>query len=77
MLNRDLNSERELVLEWRDPAPRRVLACETLTGSDLKASNTFDQPTRVAPRPFDAPAAGSKMTFKLPARSYTVAHCAT
>ncbi len=77
MLNRDLESERELVLEWRDPTPTRVLACETLTGPDLKAFNTFEQPQRVVPRALDPPAAGSRMTFKLPARSYSVAHIAT
>lgn len=31
MLNRDLESERELVLEWLDPTPTRVLVSETLT----------------------------------------------
>jgi alpha-L-arabinofuranosidase len=77
MLNRDLESERELVLDWRDPTPTRVLACETLTGSDLKAANTFEHPTLVSPRTLDAPKAGSTMTFKLPPRSYTVAHIAT
>ena len=77
MLNRDLEAERELVLEWRDPTPTRVLACETLTGPDLKAFNTFEQPQRVVPRALDPPAAGSRMTFKLPARSYSVAHIAT
>ena len=77
MLNRDLDGERELVLEWRDVTPTRVLACETLTGTDLKAFNTFEQPRRVAPQRLDAPAAGARMTFKLPPRSYTVAHLAT
>jgi alpha-N-arabinofuranosidase len=77
MLNRDLESEREIAIEWRDPTPTRVLACETLTGPDLKAFNTFEQPTLVVPRPLDAPAAGARMAFKLPARSYTVAHIAT
>jgi alpha-N-arabinofuranosidase len=77
MLNRDLESERELVLDWRDPVPTRVLACETLTGPDLKAVNTFDRPTLVAPRMLDAPRVGSSMTFKLPPRSYSVAHIAT
>lgn len=76
MLNRDLESERELVLDWRDAAPSRVLACETLTGSDLKAINTFAQPKNVVPRPLDPPKVGSTMTFKLPARSYTVAQLA-
>ena len=77
MLNRDLDAERELVLEWRDATPMRVLVCETLTGTDLKASNTFEQPRRVAPQRLDPPAAGARMTFKLPPRSYTVAQLAT
>jgi alpha-L-arabinofuranosidase len=77
MLNRDLDGERELALEWRDIIPTRVLACETLTGPDLKAFNTFEQPRRVAPQRLEPPAAGARMTFKLPARSYTVAQLAT
>jgi alpha-L-arabinofuranosidase len=77
MLNRDLEAEREVALEWRNPSPTRVLACETLTGTDLKAYNTFDQPTLVAPQRLSTPQPGSTMTFKLPARSYTVAQIAT
>ena len=77
MLNRDLEGERELVLEWRNPTPTRVLACETLTGADVKAFNTFEQPQVVAPRALAPPAAGPSMTFKLPPRSYSVAHIAT
>jgi alpha-L-arabinofuranosidase len=76
MLNRDLQGEREIALEWRDITPTRVLACETLTGTDLKAFNTFEQPRKVAPQRLDAPAAAARMTFKLPAASYTVAHLA-
>jgi alpha-N-arabinofuranosidase len=77
MLNRDLSSERELRVDWRDLTPLRVLACETLTGSDLKAANTFEQPKLVAPRPLDPPRPGPSMTFKLPRASYSVAHLAT
>jgi alpha-N-arabinofuranosidase len=77
MLNRDLERERETVLEFQDLAPARVLACETLTGADLKAVNTFADPRRVAPQRLDPPAAGARMTFNLPPRSYTVAHLAT
>jgi alpha-N-arabinofuranosidase len=77
MLNRDLETERELVVEWRDPTPTRVLACETLTGPDLKAFNTFEQPQRVVPRALEPPAVGPRMAFKLPPRSYSVAHIAT
>jgi alpha-L-arabinofuranosidase len=77
MLNRDLQGERELVLDCRDFTPTRVLASETLTGADLKASNSFDRPTLVAPRPLEAPRPAATMTFKLPPRSYSVAHIAT
>jgi len=77
MLNRDLEGERELVLDWGELTPTRVLACETLTGPDLKAFNIFDAPTRVAPQRLDAPAPGARMTFRLPPRSYTVVQFAT
>jgi alpha-N-arabinofuranosidase len=76
MLNRDLDGEREIVLEWDEMTPTRVLACETLTGSDLKAINTFDQPRRVAPQRLDSSSPGARMTFRLPPRSYTVAQLA-
>jgi alpha-N-arabinofuranosidase len=77
MLNRDLAGERELQVDWHDLTPSRVLACETLTGSDLKAANSFERPTLVAPRALEPPRVGSKMTFKLPPRSYSVVHIAT
>jgi alpha-N-arabinofuranosidase len=77
MLNRDVDGERELVLEWGDVTPTRVLTCETITGTDLKAFNTFEQPRRVAPQRLEAPAPGSRMTLRLPPRSYTVAQLAT
>jgi alpha-N-arabinofuranosidase len=76
ILNRDLDGERELTLEWDGIVPARVLACETLTGPDLKAFNSFDDPRRVAPRPLPPPATGSRMAFRLPARSYTLVHLA-
>ncbi len=77
MLNRDLDGERELTIEWGDLTPTRVATCETLTGADLKAFNTFESPNRVAPQRLDAPAPGARMTFRLPARSYTVVQLAT
>jgi alpha-N-arabinofuranosidase len=76
ILNRDTTGEREVALDWGDIRPSRLLACETLSGSDLKAFNTFEQPRRVAPQRLDAPTAAARMTFKLPAGSYTVAHLA-
>jgi alpha-N-arabinofuranosidase len=77
VLNRDLAAERELVLDCRGFSPTRVLASETLTGADLKAANTFERPTLVAPRPLETPRPGPRMTLKLPARSYSVVHMAT
>jgi alpha-L-arabinofuranosidase len=77
MLNRDLDGEREVVLEFEGVTPTRVLACDTLTGPDLKAVNSFAEPRRVAPLRLEAPAAADRMAFKLPPRSYTVAHLAT
>jgi alpha-N-arabinofuranosidase len=77
VLNRDLENERELRLDWLDPVPTRVLACETLTGPDLKAINTFQQPDRVMPQPLDAPRPGREMVLKLPPASYTVLSVAT
>ena len=65
------------MLEVGDSDAARVLACETLTGPDLKASNTFEQPKKVVPRALEPPRLGSRMTFKLPARSYSVAQFAT
>jgi alpha-N-arabinofuranosidase len=72
VLNRDLENERELELDWKNLAPESVAACQTLTGDDLKAFNTFDAPRRVAPQELDAPKPGRSMTLKLPAASYTV-----
>ena len=74
VLNRDLTDERELTVEWDDVTPKRILACETITGPDLKAFNTFDAPRRVVPQALPAPAPGTRMTLKLPPRSYTVVH---
>ena len=77
MLNRDTTRERDVTIHWQSPTPTRVLACQTLTGKNLKAINSFAQPNNVVPVKLDAPAAGPTMTFRLPAGSYTVAHLAT
>jgi alpha-L-arabinofuranosidase len=43
-----------------------------MTGTDLKAGNTFADPKKVVPETLESPKVGSKMTVKLPARSYSV-----
>jgi len=72
VFNRDLNKDRELEIIWRDLTPASVTAFETLTGPDLKALNTFADPKRVVPQTLEKPKTGSRMTVKLPARSYSV-----
>jgi alpha-N-arabinofuranosidase len=76
ILNRDLAKEHELTMVWREAAPARVLACRVLTGPDLKASNSFDEPQRVVPQPLEPPRPGERMTVKLPRQSYTLLHLA-
>mgnify|MGYP001824578833 FL=1 len=71
ILNRDLAGERELVLDWLAPEPARVLACETLTGNDMKAFNTFENPDAVTPQELDAPKPARVMTLRLPCLLYT------
>ncbi|HKV26213.1 MAG TPA: alpha-N-arabinofuranosidase [Candidatus Acidoferrum sp.] len=72
LLNRDLEKPREVQIVWEgvSPHPGEVLV---LTGSDLKASNTFDSPNRVVPRQgTGVTSAGGQPTVELPPRSYTV-----
>jgi alpha-N-arabinofuranosidase len=76
VLNRDLDGKRELVLDWQNVTPARVVLCQTLTGSNLKAVNTFDDPALVTPSALDAPKASRTMTLELPPASYTVLHLA-
>ncbi len=73
ILNRDLSKAHDVELVWEDAAPARVISAAVLTGDDLKASNSFAAPQRVAPQSFSAPAAsGGKTKFEVPPRSYTV-----
>jgi alpha-L-arabinofuranosidase len=60
-------------VEWYGLTPSRVTDYQTITGSDLKATNTFAAPKRVIPQTLEPPKVGSRMIFQLPARSYTVA----
>jgi alpha-L-arabinofuranosidase len=72
ILNRDLAKPHTLEVLWEDSAPSRVVSAAVLTGNDLKATNSFDAPTRVAPQDFPKPAtAGNRTSFEVPPRSYT------
>ncbi len=73
VLNRDLSKSHDVEVVWEDAAPGRVISGSLLTGDDLKASNSFATPKRVAPQSFAVPAAnGGRTKFEVPARSYTV-----
>jgi alpha-L-arabinofuranosidase len=73
LLNRDLSKAHEVEILWEDRPPARVLNASLLTGDDLKASNSFQAPQRVAPQPFTKPATtGTRTQLELPARSYSV-----
>ena len=73
VLNRDLAKQREVEVVWEDSAPSRTLDAWTLTGSDLKATNTFDTPRRVTQQQFTKPSiASGRAKFEVPAGSYTV-----
>jgi alpha-N-arabinofuranosidase len=74
LLNRDVLKARELEIIWRDNTPARVEECQVMTGPDLKAINTFDAPKRVVPQRLDPPKPGARMTFELPAHSFTLAY---
>ena len=75
VLNRDLSKSRAVELVWEDYAPSRVVDSVILTGDDLKASNSFEAPERVKPRPFEKPSTSNMLTrFEVPARSYAVIH---
>lgn len=77
LLNRDLEKEREVEIRFEDITPTKVLQAETITGADLKAANTFEDPNNVAGQPFESPAPAATMGMKLPARSYTAIQMAT
>jgi alpha-N-arabinofuranosidase len=73
ILNRDLNNAHAIEINWQERAPSQALTSTTLTGSDLKAFNSFEASQRVIPQQFDKPStAGGRTKFEVPARSYSV-----
>ena len=73
ILNRDLTNAHNVEVNWQEKAPSQVIASFVLTGDDLKASNSFEAPNKVAPQSFAKPAtANGRTKFEVPARSYTV-----
>src|SRR5256885_2441906 len=72
-LNRDLSKSHVIGLHWQDKTPGSVVVSTLLTGSDLKASNSFESPKKVTPQELGKPStAAGRTRFEVPARSYTV-----
>jgi alpha-N-arabinofuranosidase len=72
ILNRDLTKAQTVEINWQDRTPGKVLNSSVLTGSDLKAFNSFEAPQRVSPQPLDRlSSSGGRTKFEVPARSYT------
>jgi alpha-L-arabinofuranosidase len=72
LLNRDLAKPHQVEIVWEGSSPRPGDAV-VLTGNDLKATNTFDTPARVAPQKAEKPStSGGRTTIELAPRSYTV-----
>jgi alpha-N-arabinofuranosidase len=77
LLNRDLSKPHTVEIVWEGSKPHSTEAV-VLTGKDLKASNTFDAPSRVVPQKAEKPsstAAGAAL--ELPPQSYTVVQWTT
>jgi alpha-N-arabinofuranosidase len=72
LFNRSLDKPQDVEVAWGDLSPRSVNAFLTITGPDLKAGNTFSNPKRVTPQTLESPKLASRMTLRLPARSYSV-----
>jgi alpha-N-arabinofuranosidase len=73
VLNRDLSKPHVVEINWQDKTPGQVLVSAVLTGTDLKAFNTFEAPQQIAPQAFGKPSTtGGRTKFEVPARSYTV-----
>jgi alpha-N-arabinofuranosidase len=73
LLNRDLVKARQVEVVWQEKAPGRISMSSVLTGTDLKAVNSFDAPQRVAPSTLEKVSnASGRTTIEVPPRSYTV-----
>jgi alpha-N-arabinofuranosidase len=77
ILNRDLEKPRDVEVIWRDAPPARAIFSQVLTGTDLKAFNSFENPKRVAPQNFEPPKIGPHTLLQVPPRSYTVVQFST
>ena len=73
IFNRDLATPHQLELNWAAKTASRLLSSFVITGSDLKAVNSFEKPNNIVPREVDKPVtSGNVIKIEVPARSYSI-----
>jgi len=73
ILNRDLATPHQLELNWAAKTASGLLSSLVITGSDLKAVNSFEKPNNIVPQEVDKPVTnGNVMKIEVPARSYSI-----
>ncbi len=72
IVNRSQTETITTELVWQDAPPAQVTAIHQLTGTDIKAENTFEQPDRIVPSQHaGGPVTDGKYTVILPPLSFT------
>src|SRR5256886_4333570 len=70
VLNRDLSKPHVVEINWQDRIPGQVLVSSVLSGTDLKAFNSFEAPKHVAPQAFDEPSTtGGTNQYRMASRT--------
>jgi len=69
MVNVDANRPARIAAS---AAGARRAVGQVLTGPAVDSHNSFDQPNRIAPRPFSGRVSGGQLVFDLPAKSVAV-----
>jgi alpha-N-arabinofuranosidase len=73
LLNRDLSKARQVEVNWEGKGAASLLSSWVLTGDDLKAVNSFEAPTKVAPQAGEKPSSSTaRAIIELPPHSYSV-----
>jgi alpha-N-arabinofuranosidase len=73
LVNRSQTEAVATDIIWQGAAPARAAAIYQLSGTDPKATNTFEQPDVVVPQQFEGmPVRDGHMTLRLPPLSFTV-----
>jgi alpha-N-arabinofuranosidase len=73
LVNRSLSEPLTTEIVWQGQAPTAVTKLIQISGSDPKASNTFENPTMIVPQTYTGSAIeGGRMTIELPPLSFSV-----